>query len=125
MVTLCVLVAGVIMLFFVAQPQAPEMLTLQTSHSTSSVMSGDAQRVQTNVFDSSAALAAEASVMPVRASLDTDTDNDDKDDGIADPLAVFVSVLLLIPLVGSLFLLSVFELPKLSCAYCLPLERPG
>ena len=69
-------------------------------------------------------VVARASARPLTGTLDTDLDNDGNDGDIADPLAVLVSVPLLIPLLGS-FLLSVFELAKLSWAYWPPLERPG
>jgi hypothetical protein len=66
-------------------------------------------------------------MLPARAELDNDLDNDGNLDGLDDPLVVALGLgLLVLPSVsGSFFLLSLYKLPMVGGDYCLPLERPG
>jgi hypothetical protein len=64
-------------------------------------------------------------MLPARAELDNDLDNDGNPDGVAVPLVGLGLGLLVLPSVGGSFLLSLYKLPMVGCDYCLSLERPG
>ena len=67
-------------------------------------------------------------MLPARAELDNDLDNDGNLDGLEDPLVAGLGGLglLVLPSVGgSFFLLSLYKLPMVGGDYYLPLERPG
>ena len=114
-----VVVASCALLFFAAEPRA-ESTSFHPSAAASAALEAPIAHERAHE----------------RASLDNDLDNDGHVDGIADPLGahpdgiatplvclVFVS--LLIPAVGGLFLLSLYQLPMVGPGYCLPPERPG
>ena len=127
------IVAGV-SLFFAAGLQA-ESTSLQTSAAPSASPALDTAIAERGSLDGDVNNDGQVEGNPdgslatpgksVRGPLDNDLDNDGNPDGMADSLVGLGLGLLVLPSVGSFFLLFLYELPMGECEYYPTLGRPG
>ena len=118
LVVLCVLVAGAAL--FVAADKPYEVSALEGSYPPASGLSA----TSLCALLSSAAAPALGASTPSRPNLGSAAANNNDDEGTEYPMVALVCVLL-VPLLGSSFLLVLYERPNLGAACCPILERPG
>jgi hypothetical protein len=115
LVVLFVLVVGAVL--FVAADKPREASALESSYPPASGLS--AAPLCTLLSSAASALGAST---PTRPNLGSAAANNNDDEGTEYPLVALVSVL--VSLLGSSFLLVLYERPKPGAAWCLLLDDP-
>ena len=120
------LVAAGIALFVITEQHADSLATTAPLDAHSMLIRASANKNSDNDGQAEEMTYLQEFMLPARAELDNDLDNDGNPDGVAVPLVGLGLGLLVLPSVGgSLFLLPLYKLPMVGGDYCLPLERPG